>query len=329
VVTRLSRGGWLALLAGFACVACEPNLDERTFLVTSAEVLAVQSVPAEAAPGGTVKLSTLYVNTNGAVSGGRFDWAFCDARNPLANLGPVSSACIAGPGGSEAGAVFTELGTAVTESGPVPLDACKLFGPDVPSALPNEPPGRPVDPDVTGGYYQPARLVAGGLIAIGVVRITCDIPGASPAEVSELAADSHPNQNPAIDAVSAGSFGTLVLAEAGTNTVQVSQRLDLEASWSACAPTAASCTGSEGYAYLDPQTHAVAQAREQIRVSWFATAGVFDDDRTGREPTDPTTYTDNGWTAPATPGRVNVWLVVRDDRGGVGWSSYTFTVKGS
>ncbi len=63
-----------------------------------------------------------------------------------------------------------------------------------------------------------------------------------------------------------------------------------------------------------------------MRVSWVATGGAFDDDTTGRAPTDATPYTDDGWTAPSTPGTVHVWAVLRDDRGGIGWRSYVIDV---
>jgi hypothetical protein len=222
--------------------------------------------------------------------------------------------------------VFTELGTASSEAAPLPIDACGLFGPDVPPAIANQPPGRPVDADSTGGYYQPTRLVAGSQIAIGMVRITCGVPGASPEQFAELTADTHPNENPAIDTVSAGALGNLVTADLGTNTVQPSQVVNLQAAWASCPPSAPGCTGSEWYAYLDPVTQAVVRTREEMRLSWFASGGTFAVDRTGRDAMDPTPYTDNTWTAPSAPGVVNVWLVLRDDRGGVGWRSYTFRV---
>ena len=307
----------LLLVAG-----CEPNLDQRTFAVTSPRVLAVRSDPAEAAPGATVTLSTLYVGPDGGASAGPFDWAFCDDRNPLANLGPVSPACAAATG-----SVFVELGTSPSQGGAMPAEACRDFGPDVPPAETGDPPGRPVDPDSTGGYYQPVRLVAGDQIAIGLVRITCDVPGATPDQLTALAASDHPNTNPQIDGVSDATLGTLVLAGSGTNKVSSSQRLELRATWASCDPSATSCTGSEGYALLDAQTHQVVHAREQMRVSWLATAGTFDSDRTGRGATDPTPYTDDGWTAPTAPGQAWIWVVLRDDRGGVGWRSYTFDVE--
>jgi hypothetical protein len=305
--------------------ACEPSLDERTFSVTSPRVLAVKAEPAEALPGAKVSLSSLYVDANGVVAQAGVDWAFCEDRNPLANLGPVSPACAQRTGGT-----FVELGQTASVTAPLPLVACRLFGPDVPSAQPNEPPGRPVDADSTGGYYQPVRLAAGDDIAIGLVRVTCSVPGVTADQTAALAAKNHTNVNPQIDTVSDPTLGKLTLEAAGATAVSRSARLALTANWDKCDPGAPSCTGSEGYAYLDPQTHLVVSAREQIRVSWFSTAGTFDDDRTGVLGSDAArgvASSANGWTAPATTGLVHVWVVLRDDRGGVGWSSYVFDVK--
>jgi hypothetical protein len=315
--------GVALVVAGFAgASACEPSLNERTFLVSSERVLAVRADPPEALPGAKVTLTSLFVAPTGAVTSGPFDWAFCEDRNPLANLGPVSATCA-----TRAAASFLGLGRAQAVTSALPLDACRVFGPDVPSAQPNEPPGRPVDPDATGGYYQPVRLLAGNEIAIGLVRVTCDVPGASPDQISDLSAHDHPNANPAIDTLSDPALGPLVLAAAGTNTVAPSQRLTLRAHWAACDPLAPSCTGSEGYAFLDPQTHQVVHAREQIRVSWFTSGGALDDDTTGRDATDATPYADDGWTAPATVGAQSLWVVIRDDRGGIGWRSFSIDVK--
>jgi hypothetical protein len=325
VVRGWTSSAWSASAAATlaaSVAACEPNLDQRTSTVTGPRVLAVQSTPAEAAPGAPVALATLVVDPSGPVTTGPFDWAFCTDRNPLDNLGPVNPACALPTGDA-----FVELGAAASATGAVPTDACKLFGPDAPTAMEGQPPGRPVDPDTTGGYYQPVRLVAATDVAVGLVRITCDVPGASPEQLSTLAASDHPNTNPAIDSVTDPALGPLVAAATGTNTVGPSQRLDLRAAWATCDATMASCTGSEAYAYLDAQTHAVVQAREQMRVSWFATGGAFDDDRTGRAATDATPYTDNGWTAPAATGDVNLWVVLRDDRGGVGWQSFVVRVR--
>jgi hypothetical protein len=184
-----------------------------------------------------------------------------------------------------------------------------------------------VDADSTGGYFQPVRLAAGDQIAIGLVRVTCSVPGVTADQTADLTKYDHPNVNPAVDSVASGMLGALPVEGTGTTAATRSQRFDLTATWAKCDPLAMSCTGSEGYAFLDPLSHTVARAREQIRVSWFATGGTFDDDVTGRSATDPTADSSNGWTAPATAGVFHVWVVLRDDRGGVGWASYVFDVK--
>ena len=60
---------------------------------------------------------------------------------------------------------------------------------------------------------------------------------------------------------------------------------------------------------------------EEVIASWFATAGELGDDQTARQ---LTKTLDNTFTAPTQPppgGRFVVYVVVRDQRGGVGWSS--------
>jgi hypothetical protein len=66
--------------------------------------------------------------------------------------------------------------------------------------------------------------------------------------------------------------------------------------------------------------------RESLDISWYATAGVFADERTGRAETDLQLNTSNSWTAPPTPGVVHAWLVLRDSRGGVDFAGYDLTV---
>ena len=58
--------------------------------------------------------------------------------------------------------------------------------------------------------------------------------------------------------------------------------------------------------------------REAFRVSWFATAGAFEADRTGRGEDEAETYSDNAWTAPEFAGTVYMLIVVRELRGSPG-----------
>ena len=61
--------------------------------------------------------------------------------------------------------------------------------------------------------------------------------------------------------------------------------------------------------------------REEIIVSWFATAGTLESIRTA---TQLTKTLDNVYTAPALtdgplPPAVSIWMVARDQRGGTSW----------
>ena len=74
------------------------------------------------------------------------------------------------------------------------------------------------------------------------------------------------------------------------------------------------------------RTVALVPQREALRVSWFASAGVFDHDVTGRDAEDVALSTVNGWQAPTTPGIVHLWLVLRDSRGGVDFGEFLLDV---
>jgi hypothetical protein len=146
-----------------------------------------------------------------------------------------------------------------------------------------------------------------------------------------------------------------------TNPVAAGARIELEVAWPPC-PTSDSCNdgfcgpdetpmscascppsvvvcpqdcaqvlhcgGAERYLVLDQATGALTDAREGISVAWFATDGSFGVDRTGRDGRDPLTFSDNTWIAPAHPGVVTMWVVLRDDRGGTAWGEYVLVVQG-
>jgi hypothetical protein len=95
-----------------------------------------------------------------------------------------------------------------------------------------------------------------------------------------------------------------------------------------CGGEAIGCTGSESYGYVDPSTGALTPRHEAMRVAWFATAGEFDDDHTGRPEGDfAKTSSENAWHAPTNPGLVFMWVVLRDARGGSDWQSFQLQVE--
>jgi hypothetical protein len=332
--------------------------------VLAPEVVAVRSDPAEAVPGKPVQYTALYIGPQGPIETGAVDWAFCNERKPLAELEPVSPLCL-----EATGSWLVELGVGGTIAGTVPAMACSQFGPSVPQPQPNQPPGRPVDPDFTGGYYQPVRVLAAGahgdIITSAETRIACGSASVSPDVVAEFAQRYHVNGNPKIasfgpkggapwiDATQPGNAGM-------TNAVAAGSRFTLEVTWPTCpqvdacgdgycgpdetpmscascdasialcpqdcAPLA-QCGGAERYVVLDQETQTLGDAREGIGVAWFTTDGSFDVDQTGRQGTDPATFSDNGWTAPSHAGVVTMWVVLRDDRGGNVWGEYVLQIQ--
>jgi hypothetical protein len=354
VVTASVRIAGLSVLL---LVGCKPNLDQTVSIIESPIVLAVRSDPPEGAPASPVQFTALYVDDTGPVVQAPLDWAFCSARDPLANLGPVNPKCL-----EKAGTWLAPLGVGVQVHGKLPDDGCRQFGPDVPEPLPGQPPGRPVDPDSTGGYYQPVRYLAPGntgvYVGIAETRLSCNLAGAFGGEAVAFAKRYHGNANPNAaslelsldDDASAGVVLPSAADGGVTNTVPVGAHVSLRVGWTACPlqdacgdhvcgpdetvqsclsdcgnPTG--CTGAERFAAFDLGSQSVVDRREAMAIAWFATAGTFDHDRTGREATDATNTSDNGWRAPAQPSLVHLWVVLRDDRGGVGWGEYRLDVR--
>ena len=340
VLRRLSVAATLLALAG-----CRPDLGDRASLVDGPRVLAVRSVPAEAEARDAVRYSALVVDAAGERVTGALDWALCNARKPLAELEPVNPVCIA-----RAGDFLVPLGQGSDALATVPSAACRLFGPEVPPPKAGEAYGRPADPDPSGGYYQPLRVlltdVAGDVGAIGSTRLACGVAGASSGDASDFLQRYHLNENPAVVALSVDG----VAAGEAAISAPAGAALKLEVSWPVC-PTQdacgdglcgpdetragceadcaapAGCGGSERYVYYDTADQRLVVRRESMRVSWFATGGVFGVDTTGRDEADLSSTSSNTLTLPAAPGQVRGWVVLRDSRGGSAWSRFAIDAR--
>lgn len=338
-----------AALLVLAAAACKPNLNETVSLVQEPRVLAVQATPAEGPPSANVSFAALVVDPNGNVASPDIAWEFCPDRNPLANLGPVNPVCLQADNPD-----LVPIGSGPQTSGVIPDIACRQFGPDVPQVKGNETPGRPVDPDPTGGYYQPVSLFvnvdASSLSSLYGTRIGCGLAQGTSDQANDYLARYHVNVNPAVQSLTFGGGAPLVTDDKGVNTIPAGQKASFEVSWAACplsdtcgdgicgadesvascpgdCTTPQGCAGAERYVNFDLQSQALLDAREGIHVSWFATGGSFDLDRTGREGSDQATTSDDGWTPPGPGQTVHVWIVLRDDRGGVGWAGYVLQTQ--
>jgi hypothetical protein len=304
-----------AALAALAAAACKPDLGAPPSLVDGTRYLGVVSEPAEARPGEDVVLHAIVAGVAGAVADDApASWAICRTPRPLSQNNVVSDDCV-----FEGQQTLPDKGLMVAAT--LPGDACQLYGPDPPPTPPGAPALRPVDPDVTGGYYQPVRTLLqiqpGDYIAgFARTRITCNLADAPIDVATEFRQRYHANTNPVI--------GRVLISLDGATSVDVPA--DVPAGATVTLLVRWTAASAETFPVFDPATRTLVDHREALRVSWFATDGEFDHDHTGAGEDDPATVTDNGWTAPVDPGVVHLWVVLRDSRGGTDYQAFDLTV---
>ena len=274
-----------------AVAACAPSSGPPLSRIDSPRVIALRGTPAEAPPGAAVTWDALVALDDGAP----LAWSLCRTPRPLTTNDVVSPDCL-----SRGDA----LGSAPSVNATLPDDACQLFGPELANAR-----ARSVAADASGGFYQPYRAALGSADSIGLQRLACPLAGAT----ADVAAEFHmrytPNQNPQPGPLRIGD------APADGATVTAGARVTLTVDW----PT------DEIYPVLDVATETLVDHREAMRVSWYASGGDLDEERTGRAADDPASSSDNVLTPSA--GAVQIWAVVRDDRGGVGWVHASLTAQ--
>ena len=332
-VRSLSLAAALVTLA-----ACKPDLGAPISVVEGPRILAVRGTPPEAKEGAPVTYDLLAVDVGGTVAAPPATWAVCKLPRPPSETNSVSAACLTVPDEAGPSPTFSAPVTAADPADQTSTGACSIFGPLRP---PLDPMARSRDPDVTGGFYQPVRATlpgpgGGPMRAFDLQRIQCRLANA-PIDVAaqfnnpyDATSNPHgysPNQNPRLAQVTltppgaaAAMLAPVVDGQPAPAATPVSpgQRVTLEASWAAEA--------AESFPVYDIRTATLTPQREALRVSWFATGGVFDHDVTGREAEDATLATANDWVAPEAGGPVHLWLVLRDSRGGVDFAEFALEV---
>ena len=339
----------LPFVAGL--VGCVPEFDDDGTRIDNRRVIAIQSSPAEVdlrlvTASGDVELTAVVADALDR-SADNVRWTLCVDRKPLSELGPVSKRCLESP--SPGDEIALELGTGRTVPATLPELACQLFGPERPDPKPGEPAGRPVDPDPTGGFYQPVLAWLDGDVVVGGVRITCGLANVSPSVSTDFTGRYQLNDNPVIERLElVAADGTITeLDEGGETTVRAGVTYTIRAVFPSCptepvcgdgicspgettsdafpdlllcaedCTTPKGCGGSETYVRYDPETEKVETRRESLVVSWFSTSGSFSSERTGDTgDLGRSRVSSNRWTAPG-DGLALLWAVLRDDRGGV------------
>jgi hypothetical protein len=182
------------------------------------------------------------------------------------------------------------------------------------------------------------------------MRLSCGFSGASEASQGTLTARYHLNTNPAVSSLTSGSASLVTSEHGAKNRVSVGSTLSLVVAWPTCplvdqcgdgvcgadesakscpadCTNPKGCAGAERYVNLDVASQTVVDQREGIHVSWYTTVGSFAQDRTGNAGTDDAVTSANQWTAPSSPQDVTLWVVLHDDRGGIGWETYALSVR--
>jgi len=316
-------------------LACKPDVGTPVSLVTGPTILAVRGEPAEAAPEQPVSYEVMAVDSDGRIpaADGAVSlpalWAVCTTPKPPIETNAVSSACLDGV--TLPGQVGT---TPMTFSVPMPVDACSTFGPITPPVKADEPPIRPRDPDVTGGYYLPVRVslwipenlrrpgMAGEdtLVAFGLERVFCSLANVPSSIFQEYNATYTLNQNPHLAGVTLTDDTNPVpasLTPVAVTHVAQGQTVTLEAAWTD--------DSAETYPAFDVLTRTLQTHRESLVVAWYATDGKFENDTTGRGEDETEVTTTNQWTTGAS-GLVHLWVVLRDSRGGTDFGAYDLQV---
>lgn len=283
-------------------LSCRPDFGERESLIAEPRILAVRAEPAESKPGDPVTYTVLVAAPDGTRPDPAVTWAFCATPKRLTENNIVSADCLRD-------GVRAIGGPARSVQAETPGDACSLFGPET-------PPGdfRPRDADPTGGYFQPVRATLGPAVAFGMARIVCDLANAPADAAVDFKNRYVPNKNPTLDALTATIDG----AERPLDRLQAGRAVRFAVHWAE--------GDAESYVAFDVGSQAVVTRRESMRVSWFATAGAFESDRTGRTEAETETFAENTWTAPGQPGPTFLWVVLRDSRGGVAFAGYDLTL---
>jgi len=359
---------WCAALAvtGAVTFGCKPNIEGRPSLVDRSRVLAVQSTPAEQAPGDKagVDYRALYAVADPDGDPSSIQWAFCTTRKEIAVIGPAALECLV-----PSGKALAPIGQGPEVHAVIDKNDCSVFGPSPPTPKEGQPASRPADPDTTGGYYQPVRLLVPTPeepdYVVGVTRLACGLGGVTQDQSIEYNDRYRPNENPAVAELvlthANGKKETFTVGgDVPTVTVAPHERVTLRATWASCPKTSTcgdgicgageyptdrkvngqdvagcpddcttpkGCTGSEPYVEFDPVQRKIVAHREAMRVAWFGTDGSFDHDGTGRtEQEAGNAFSENDWVAPGGKSTVHMWFVLRDDRGGVGWTELSVDV---
>ena len=275
----------LAALALVAVAGCGNQFDPASF-VDKLRLLAVEADPPDVAFGQMTTLTATTANPGGSAP--VISWDACLLPPPPATGEAVNQDCITLPEGDP---MLVSFGQGGTVTGTMPMLDLSMVG----------------LPDQTNGFYLPVRvkLAADGneLVAFYQLRIFLGALTPNP-----------PNQNPTLTGIftvpsaDAGAADEVALDDATPLVVNDGEQLNLRAH--------VADGSDESYVVFDgdPRTTPPRTVTENIRISWYTTAGEYSDDVTGIAKPDTTLKLDKH--QPASGSTIDLWVVARDERGG-------------
>jgi len=274
-----------ALLGAFvlsaSAAACARHDELPVTFVAGPRVLAIKAEPPEVPAGGDTTLTAFVVGPGSEAPD--VTWTRC-------RLAPLPGQTINPDCFADGPAPYLEpAGAGVSAAVTMPADVTPL-------AL-----GLP---DATGGFYLTfvARVRAGGASLVAAYRLRLALPGST---------DAQRNHNPVFTAVFlTGDAGWSLVDPASPPVVHAGDRLDLSVS--------ADPTSVESYpSPVGDQPGGL--AFEVLRASWFADAGNLSDAGTSNAQPSTTLTLDDRLPAAGSP--INVYVVIRDERGGTDWAT--------
>lgn len=268
-----------------ACVEGETRSDST---IDRPRIVAVIADPPEASPGTPVRFQAVVATPTGPADP-LLTWSFCSTVRSASDNTAAAPACIL-----NAEQPLPGEGTGIDAV--IPIDACMRFGSETASGrVPNAV-------DATGGYYQPLRVLLPPYDATLVrQRIRCALPNAPLTAARDYNRDYKPNQAPRIAAIRAFSRNGEASLSALPATADLTFQIEPDAS------------ARESYLRYDPRAGTLTTAVERLSTTWYVTTGAFEhatlDVTSG--PTQNTWHSDDLQTA------AWLWVVLRDDRGGL------------
>jgi hypothetical protein len=284
------RAAAAAVFALAAVAGCSNDFDPSSYLAPgSLRVLGVVADPAEAAAGDT---STLTVITPDLPAPTSYDWVVC-TQPPPPGSSSVDPLCLEADMG--------DFLVPVAGNGPSALVTMPASASPTTLGI----------PDATGGFYVPVKVRAtmGEAVLDTVYGLRLALPGIEPANHNPVIASASLVSEP-LDA-SPMSVTELSTDPANPTPVAVGSeptlRLQLTPDSFEVYPQ---LTGT-------PPNTTIKMTTEEPRFFWYADAGIFTNDTTGMDQPDTQLKLDDNKHHPPRAGdRINVIVVVRDERGG-------------